>query len=366
MSSSRLFGNDATTGSFAAQLRVCAFPLLTSALLVAGCSSNPERSPLASKDGNAAIHLGRTKHPEGPAHDAGADGAAKQCPGPAPGSVNLGPIVVPTAEYVALCRAGGCAGHNGAFFDISQVGLDYGDFPFRSPEFERPVGEFFYAVVAPGYEAAGFRDGALGNLSDRTPSTAPGDLGNGDTVGDRTITNAAPVPGQPTTPAFFPESHGTHAVSFPDSGFMVILLAPFNLTTDGRYVLAVCPKSATSRCDCVFEPFFVEPAKADGGAGVGGPTGVGGAGPGGAGAGGAGAGGAAGGADCGAGGTSGVAGTPGTSSTGGVTGSDGGPCLPAEAGPGTAGALPTTGTGGAGASHPEAGTDAAPCDPPTR
>jgi hypothetical protein len=193
--------------------------------------------------------------------------------------VLTGPVVGPTNEYVELCRTGACGAHGGKFFDISQVVLDYGDFPFRTPSpgnsLGNPVGEFFFAVLAPGHENAIF-DGAEGNLSDRAASAVSNDRGGGDTEGDRTIFIA---PDQ--SPLFFPTSHGTHRISFPPSQFMGILLAPFDTTPDGHYLLAVCPTSATSRCDCYFESFFVEPA-ADAGAphldaGAGGAAGTGGA-----------------------------------------------------------------------------------------
>ena len=46
-------------------------------------------------------------------------------------------------------------------------------------------------------------------------------------------------------------SHGTHADSFLDSQFMTIALSPFDTTPDGRYVLAICPTGASSRCRAV-------------------------------------------------------------------------------------------------------------------
>jgi hypothetical protein len=248
-----------------------ALPLAAGLGLACGCS-NDSTERLSSANGNEAIRHGVGT----PAPDAGREASGGACNSPPPGLELSGPVVGPTNEYVELCRAGGCAAHNGNFFDTSQVALDYGDFPFRSPSSGNPVGEFFFAVVAPGHENAIF-DGAEGNLSDRTPSTVPNDHGGGDSVGDRTIFIA---PDQ--VPVFFPTSHGTHRISFPPSQFMAILLAPFDTTPDGRYLLAVCPTSAASRCDCYFEPFFVEPA-ADAGAprvdaGAGGTAGTGGAG----------------------------------------------------------------------------------------
>ncbi|MDI1451069.1 hypothetical protein [Polyangium sp. 6x1] len=252
MSSCRLFGNDATD-AIAAELRVFAYPILASALLVAGCSSDLGRSPPASMDGTEAVHIGRPRRANAPACGAISRGVSRLCQDPALGSVKDAGIVGRTAEYWWLCRAGECPRD-----DISYVGLDYGNFPFAS------VGEYFFAVVAPGYEDGGFRDGAPGNLSDRRASCVPGDLGQGDSVDDRTIVIAAFEPGVFTV--FSPASAGTHDKSWMDSGFMSIALAPFDATPDGKYVLAICPSSASSRCDCAFEPFFVEPAQADAGA----------------------------------------------------------------------------------------------------
>jgi hypothetical protein len=164
-----------------------------------------------------------------------------------------GGIVGPTASFVELCQSGGCSASGGQFFEPSQVALDYGDFPFRGPD-GRPVGSYFYAVIAPGYENGGFLDGAPGNLSDEVASSVVGDSGGGDTQADRTIVIA---PDQ--SPAFFPTSHGSHAISFPPSQFMAISLVPFDTSPSHAYVLAICETNATRSCQCAFESFSVIP-----------------------------------------------------------------------------------------------------------
>ncbi|HVW25207.1 MAG TPA: hypothetical protein VHC69_07525 [Polyangiaceae bacterium] len=241
-------------------------------------------------------------------------------PGPVCKNPNLGApkplfLVSPTAQFVDLCDPivpvislpAECA----AGPDTSEVGLDYGNFPFRNANF-LVDGSFFYAVLAPGYEDAGFLDGQPGNLSDTTPSAAPGDRGSGDTEADRTIT----ANGMP--PALFPATHGTHPVSFPPSQFEVIQLIPFDETPDGRYEIAVCPTGATNRCQCAFDTFTARPHDVDGGST----------------------------------GTGGAASTGGATSTGGVTSSAGG--TPSSAGG-------TTSSSG-GAAPAAGGSGGAPCD----
>jgi hypothetical protein len=47
---------------------------------------------------------------------------------------------------------------------------------------------------------------------------------------------------------------------------MVINLGPFDTTPENRYVLAICPTTAMSRCDCAFERFQLVPLAKDAGA----------------------------------------------------------------------------------------------------
>ena len=143
--------------------------------------------------------------------------------------------------------------------DARCVGCPRRSFPFTLNGSPRP-GEYFFAVVAAGYEDRGFFQGAPGNLSDNVPSAVAGDLGHGDTLADRTITISV----DQTIPRF-PTTHGTHDGSFPPSQFMVIQLSPFDTTAQGTYVLALCPTSATSRCDCAFGGFTAAHATTDGG-----------------------------------------------------------------------------------------------------
>jgi hypothetical protein len=182
-------------------------------------------------------------------------------------------IATLTGTAVNGCIAGNtlpCSGGGSTFMDPADVGLDYGDFPFSREQ----SGEYFFAVMARGYEDAGFLEGAVGNLSDAVASSVEGDRGSGDTLAARTIVVSADQ-----VVKRFPESHGSHQFSFPPSQFMTIHLAPFDTTPAGSYVLAVCPTSATSRCDCAFDTFIVVHRPADagtpgtGGAGAGGGAG---------------------------------------------------------------------------------------------
>src|SRR5262249_18821593 len=126
-------------------------------------------------------------------------------------------------------------------------------------------------VVAEGYEGAGFFQGVTGNLSDDVASAVAGDLGGGDKLSDRTIVVDPTIPGR-----LFPASKGTHAISFPPSPFMTIHLVPFDQTPEGKYVLALCPTTVMSHCDCAFEAFTIGSRVRDGG--VSGSGGAGGAG----------------------------------------------------------------------------------------
>jgi hypothetical protein len=164
-----------------------------------------------------------------------------------------------TGTAVDKCLGGDtshCLGSS--FVDANDIALDYGDFPFS----RETAGRYFYAVVAAGFEENGFFQGALGNLSDDAPSAVEGDHGGGDTLAERTIIVAG---GQ--VPILFPASPGAHAFSFPPSQFMTIHLSPFDTTPEGRYVLVVCPTTATSRCDCAFDAFAIATPAVDAGSG---------------------------------------------------------------------------------------------------
>ena len=183
---------------------------------------------------------------------------APMCRNPTLGSVGSLSFVSLTGTAVDKCLAGDTS-HcmSAAFGDPSDVALNYGDFPFS----RETAGRYFYAVVAAGHEETGFLQGAPGNMSDDVPSGVDGDNGSGDAPAQRTII----VSGAP--PLLFPQSKGTHSSSFPPSQFMTIHLMPFDTTPDGRYVLVICPETATSRCDCAFDAFTIVEPPADGGSG---------------------------------------------------------------------------------------------------
>jgi len=146
------------------------------------------------------------------------------CPNPLFGSLQVFGMVSLTGTVVNRCLGGDTSHCNvpvATFLDANDVALDYGNFPFSRVM----AGQFFYAVVARGFESDGFIQGATGNLSDDKPSAVAGDLGSGDTVSDRTIV-VDPI----QVVQLFPASHGTHAVSFPPSQFETIQLAPFDQT----------------------------------------------------------------------------------------------------------------------------------------
>jgi hypothetical protein len=289
------------------------------------------------------------------------DSGAGTCPNPLLGSPDQFGSTGPTDAYVVMCQTTHlCVGDLfTSFSDSSQVALDYGNFPSSFEMNGLVDGSYFYAVIEPGYENGGFLDGAPGNLSDTTASSAPGDRGSGDSVADRTIVSDGQFPSR------FPRLTGTHSTSFPPAQFVAIQLIPFDLTPNGQYELVVCPSAATARCDCAFGRFFVLPHDADAGnpAGAGGSTATGGSsGTGGAaaaGAAGSTASGGAGGEATGSGGmTTGSGGSGGAAGTGPASdaGCGGAGDAAGAGGAGTGGAS-TTGSGGASS----AGAAGAPC-----
>lgn len=193
----------------------------------------------------------------------GSDATTGTCPNPDLGHDVALSFVTFTGTIVNGCIAGNTAPCSSGFRFPTDVAIDYGNFPFS----RRDRADYFYAVVAEGYEDAGFFDGAVGNLSDNLPSAADGDTGGGDTAADRTI-----VVGVEPFIELFPSSPGTHRFSFPPAQFMTIHLAPFDTTPSNRYAVAICPTTATSHCDCAFSHFRLAPPKPDAG-----PSGAGGA-----------------------------------------------------------------------------------------
>jgi hypothetical protein len=235
--------------------------------VMAGCSDAPsEASPRLSAGGDPS--------PSNPAAPPGPNVAEipigivadATTPPPCTNTLPTG-FVSLTGSVINGCIAGNTAPCSGPVTDPSQLALSYGSFPFDKQQ----AGTYFFAVVAEGQEAAGFFQGAVGNLSDDVPSSTPGDLGSGDSLGDRTISISA----SQTTP-FFPTSYGTHPISFPPSQFMTIHLSPFDTTPSGKYVLVVCPMNATSNCECAFDDFSVTPTPSDAGAPDAGQAGAGG------------------------------------------------------------------------------------------
>jgi hypothetical protein len=111
-------------------------------------------------------------------------------------------------------------------------------------------GDYFFAVLAPGYQNGGFLDGAEGNLSDTFAGGTDGDLGSGDGVANRTFSVA---------------SHGitayggTHAMGTSPNGKPIIALAPFDDTDNpgGVYVLAICAVGAAGPSDCKYDAFRI-------------------------------------------------------------------------------------------------------------
>ncbi len=102
-----------------------------------------------------------------------------------------------------------------------------------------PNGDYFFAILDPGVQNGGVKDGAAGNLSDTVadPSTGtyPGDLGSGDTVYDRkfNLNNGVLT------------NLGTHVLGTHTNGGVtrpVIQATPDDDTSNrgGVYILAVC------------------------------------------------------------------------------------------------------------------------------
>lgn len=128
-------------------------------------------------------------------------------------------------------------------------------------------GDYFFAVLVPGFQNGGFLDGADGNLSDTTASaddksSSSLGAGGGDPVACRTfhtsgglITSYAPTSACTDTYA----AHAT-GTSTPETGSkLIIQLAPYDDTTNagGVYILAICKVGATSSSDCKFDAFRI-------------------------------------------------------------------------------------------------------------
>lgn len=111
-------------------------------------------------------------------------------------------------------------------------------------------GDYYFAVLAPGYQNGGFLDGAEGNLSDTTAGGTEGDLGRGDEGINR---------------MFRVIDHdvvaysGTHLTGYNPTGHFVIGLSPFDDTDNegGVYILAICAVGAESPSDCKYDAFRI-------------------------------------------------------------------------------------------------------------
>jgi len=111
-------------------------------------------------------------------------------------------------------------------------------------------GEYFFAVLAPGYQTMAFLDGLDGNLSDRVAGSSTGDDGGGDLVANRSFT---------VTNEQITGYEGKHAEGRSSDGRLLIAAAPFDETPNrgNVYVLAVCEKGATRFDQCRFDAFQV-------------------------------------------------------------------------------------------------------------
>lgn len=121
-------------------------------------------------------------------------------------------------------------------------------------------GEYYFAVLAPGHQNAGFMEGADGNLSDMTAGATSGDLGSGDSIANRTFSMAG---GQIAAYA------GTHAWGMSPNGRPLLQLAPFDDTDNagGVYILAICRSGAMSSSECKFDAFRLHDNQIGGGDG---------------------------------------------------------------------------------------------------
>lgn len=113
-------------------------------------------------------------------------------------------------------------------------------------------GDYYFAVLAPGYQRSGFMDGAEGNLSDTVAGGTSGDEGIGDTIADRTFT----VRDHEIVTYDGPHEQGTSP-----NGRAILRLYPFDDTPNegGVYILAMCRVGATAPSECKFDAFRVRP-----------------------------------------------------------------------------------------------------------
>lgn len=112
-------------------------------------------------------------------------------------------------------------------------------------------GDYFFAVLVPGFQNGGFSDGAGGNLSDTTTGATVGDVGSGDAVANRTFT----VGGHEIT-----SYTGSHKTGKSPNGREIIQLLPYDDTSNagGVYILAICQVGATSPSQCKYDAFRIQ------------------------------------------------------------------------------------------------------------
>jgi hypothetical protein len=111
-------------------------------------------------------------------------------------------------------------------------------------------GDYYFAVLAPGYQNGGFIEDADGNLSDTVAGATEGDRGSGDDIGNRTfrVVNHEIV-----------GYTGTHAWGRSPLGKDILQLLPFDDTDNpgGVYVLAICRVDAISPSECKYDAFRI-------------------------------------------------------------------------------------------------------------
>jgi hypothetical protein len=155
----------------------------------------------------------------------------------------------PAAFTVADTTRGGCVAGSDVNCNVFATKLDV--YLNGGPKVAGLAdGRYTFAVIAPGHQAAGFIDGAEGNLSDARASATTGDDGSGDSAANRTFD----VKGHAIV-----RYAGTHARGVGAHGQALIGLAAFDDTPNpgGVYVLAVCVEGATSPSQCKFDAFRV-------------------------------------------------------------------------------------------------------------
>ena len=115
-------------------------------------------------------------------------------------------------------------------------------------------GDYYFAVLVPGYQSGGFVDGADGNLSDETAGATTGDLGTGDNVLNRTFS----VSGQEIS-----SYSGTHTPGTSPNGRDILQLMPYDDTSNagGVYILAICEVGAISPSQCKYDAFRIQPGE---------------------------------------------------------------------------------------------------------